>query len=115
MITIEYCREGDAISDFACNDWLENILNQEGDMHLQISTSPPCNALRLAIVQGRIPCEDVMFEFEGKELPPNKYGAIMHWPDGFTDLDCTYSEQILRGAIDMRQAERAERETRQSG
>lgn len=112
MITIEYCEEGRAVSDFAVESWLEDIMRFKErwpgqDWWSKVSSAIPVTAMRHAIVTGKITCEDVTFVFAGKSFQANKYGAIPDWPNGFCDRDASYSEQILRTAIDMRRAERA--------
>ena len=114
MITMEYCMEGEAISDFEVEAWVDAVIDQERKAHFKhykVTNSIPFSAIRLAIVQGRIPCENVTFFFDGKEIRPNKYGAVQDWPKGFCDKEVGYMEQTMRLAVNMRQAERAAKKT----
>lgn len=111
MMKFEYCKEGKAISDFDINDFLKYVtdcLNNHRitDMTFKISTSPPFEAIRLAIVEGKIDFNKIQFLFNGRIITINKYGAITDWPDGFCDLSCIMAENILRGAFKIRKAER---------
>lgn len=49
------------------------------------ASSVMIDAYRLAISEGRIPVEDIAFEFKGNRLRHDHLGQIEHWPDGFCD------------------------------
>jgi len=108
MITIEYCKEGLAISDFSYSDWVYNVkqtIKDGKDHKFEVSTSIPIAALRLEIALGNIDCESITFCFWGQYFQANKYGAITNWPRGFADVECAIAEDILRVAIKQRRLE----------
>lgn len=111
MLKFEYCKEGKAISDFDISDFIKYVMDCLNDpiikdMTFKISTTPPFEAIRLAIVEGKIDFNKIQFLFQGKIITINKYGAIMDWPNGFCDISGITSEKILRGAMNMRNFER---------
>jgi len=107
MITIEYCAEGEPVSDFEYRDWLEKIKNYP-DGHFQVSTTIPIQAVRLAVARGVLPHQGVCFLYESKIIRVNEYGAILDWPPGFADVDTYHAEEILRTAMARRRRERSQ-------
>ena len=106
MITIEYCAQGEAVSDFAVRDWLDLVLNSTSGSVFRISTEAPVHALQLAIVSGTIAANNVTFMYCGHAFQANEYGAIPERPLGFCDRSVAYSEDIVRAAMQKRRRER---------
>lgn len=106
MKTVVYCKEGVAVSDFDAEDWVELFKKAADGTVYKVSTSLPFDIIRREIVKGNIAFESVEFEFEGKKIPINKYGAIPNWPRGFCDKVNGVAEDIIREAVKMRKAER---------
>ena len=119
MITIEYSKEGRAISDFEYEQEVNYIkkrikndvspveyIADKTEEIIIISNSVLVHALRLAIVRGEIDPEQIQFKFKDKTFKANKYGVIMDWPEGFCDIYLYFSKNILRTAMDMRKKER---------
>lgn len=105
-IIIEYTEGGNAISDFYVDRWLEDVLSRDHSHGLiKVSNETPINAVRQAIVDGRISHEEVAFIYKDHILWVNEYGAISNWPDGFCDKNCRFSENILRKAMNKRKKE----------
>jgi len=107
MLTIEYCESGKSISDFDIESWVDYIVKvKDLNLRFKVSTSLPIDAIRLAIVQGRLDYRKVVFAFEDKTMQVNEFGALLNWSNGFCDKGVRYAEKILRHAVSMRKAER---------
>ena len=105
MITIEYCEDGEPISDFNYEDWITRIKNyflyaKEQDWYLKASTDIAIQALRLEIAKGNINCEDITFAFKDEKFKANKYGVFNKVPDGFCKAHFDLIWQIIRVGID---------------
>ena len=109
-ITIEYCPDGLAISDFAIKSWEQRMIQnyQLGqDALYKVSTILPMYAVRIAVVAGYIKVDDVIFIVDGKSTKINKYGANL---DGqIPDPANGYAFEILTLAMKKRKAEREHR------
>jgi len=98
MITIEYCKEGLAISDFEYQkyvDIIKDYIMHNNDFDLKVSTEVLVNAIRVEIYKGNIDCNDIGFMFEDKILYPDKDGRIQNWPNGFCDINLELIEKLL--------------------
>ena len=105
MVVIEYAERGQPVSDFNFGDWLCNVMQHIDSGHtFVVSTAMPIDAIRLAIVQGKIDCKDVTFSYMGLLFQANEYGAILDWPMGFADRNTAISTDILRAAMKKRRA-----------
>lgn len=109
MKTVVYCKEGIAIGDFSCEEWVSLFKSAPDGKTYKISTSLPFDLIRREIVYGNIDPDSVVFEFEGKTIKINKYGAILNWPRGFCDKVNDVAEEILRKVLKIRKAERGEK------
>jgi len=107
MITIEYCEDGQPISDFSCSDWLYNVKQVTADHIFRVSTSLPIGFIRLAIVRGELDYNNVTFLYCGHPFQANRFGAILDWPTGFCDRYIAVCEDILRAAMKKKREERA--------
>lgn len=109
MITIEYCENGTAVSDFNYSDWLYNVIkNAKADHTFLVSTSLPINLVRLAIIRDELDYRHVYFLYCGYSFQANEYGVISNWPHGFCDRDIAVSEDILRYATKKKKTKEAE-------
>ena len=95
MKTIEYCVDGEAISDFYIQDKVREIA-QGSKKNFKFSTENIFTAIRLAVVQGIINHDEIVFKFGNEKINVNKFGAIPNCPKGFCDLNVSLSEAILR-------------------
>jgi len=109
MKTVIYCKEGVAVSDFDAEDWVELFKRAKDGTISKVSTSLPFDIIRREIVRENISFESVEFEFEGKKIPINKYGAILNWPRGFCDKSGDVAVDVIREAMKIRKAERGEK------
>lgn len=98
MIKVIYSRRGAPISDFDVEDEIAGIVEKinEGDVQTYAySTENMIYALRLAIGEGKIDFEKIVFLHKGLELKPTRYGTILHHPRGFADFVEQMNEKIL--------------------
>ena len=92
MIRIEYCPDGEAVSDFELEEWFEEtkrLRERWGDDDLlrQVSTTLPITRVRVAINEGDLSHEHGRFVFRGEELAPTANGRLHRWPEGFCDAE----------------------------
>lgn len=110
-VVIKYSKDGKAIGDFEVESFVEDVIANIGKgKDYIVSSSIAINALRLAIVEGRINKDCVKFLFYGKcgleEVKVTKYGSIENCPRGFCDKDIDICESILINAIKMKKKEK---------
>lgn len=91
MITIEYCPlTGKAIPDGKVEiEYQDNIINNT-QKYLSYSTGNIFSRIRLGIVKEEITHNSIRFFFNNEYLYPNRYGALLNWPDGFCDTTIKY-------------------------
>jgi hypothetical protein len=112
MIIITYCKEGKPISDFECEDFLNEVkltiqyLAIQDSFFFDVSTSGPIYIVKKAIAENEIDYKKIQFVFNHQVLEPNYYGAIINHPKGFADFECQCSESILRAAMKKREKEK---------
>jgi hypothetical protein len=98
MITIEYCQEGKAISDFEIDQWINNLITQ-GIGEFKISNSLPAAAIRLAILENRLKHSDVVIKFMDKIFKFNEYAIISDWPYDLFNKETEFCCKILKAQI----------------
>lgn len=107
MLYLEYCPDGLPVNDFGLEaefSFLRTVNhNNRGDI-IKYSTGNIFNRVREGIVDGEISHENVVFLYQGQEIIPNEYGAIVHWPNGFCDIDIRMSEHLVLGAMRIRKS-----------
>lgn len=64
---------------------------------------------RLAVQNGDIQSDDIVFEYEGKEHFPNRFGTITPWPKGFCDFGVSRSAKLITNACQMRKEDAQQR------
>lgn len=57
---------------------------------------------RIAVQNGDIQSDDIVFEYEGKEHFPNRFGNIVPWPKGFCDYGADRCIKLITNASKMR-------------
>ena len=115
MITIEYCAEGEPVSDFNYTEWLHKIKNSIVygslyDITFKVSTSLPINVIRLAIVKGELNYKDITFKYKDKEFQTNQYGVIEKWPNGFCEVNRSIATDLIKTRITNVQKKQKDRE-----
>jgi hypothetical protein len=100
MVIIHYCPEGEAVSDFAVEEWFEEVKRLrkrwgDDDLYREVSTTLPVSRVRVAINEGDLSPEDVLFVFRGEELVPTANGRLHRWPEGFCDAEQKLLERLL--------------------
>jgi hypothetical protein len=102
MVKIEYCKEGESISDFDYDKWIEIVKSaiiKNQDITFKVSTSIPIHAIRLEIIKGNIECNDVVFVYKEEEYHSNEFGEIQNHPNGFAGLHWILCGQIVMAQI----------------
>lgn len=92
ILRIEYCPEGEAVSDFAVEEWFEGVRNG-GDF--KVSTTLPVSRVRVAVCEGDLPPEDVVFVYKELVQSPTRNGRLYHWPQGFCDAEAALLKRLL--------------------
>lgn len=109
MIHIQYCPEGESVSDFEYAIWFHRVARAylaREDAVFRVSTSLPIDYTRLRIAQGFFANpEDVTFHFLDMTFHANCYGAIPEWPSGFCDSGNHIAEAIIITAMSKRKRE----------
>ena len=95
MITIIYCAEGEAVSDFGVEEWWAKVQAYGGNVLLRVSTTPPIDRVRVAVCEGDLLPEDVEIEYKGRIQHPDSDGRLAWWPKGFCDIAMRLLERLL--------------------
>ena len=77
------------------NDLVRKYETSKEDYSVTVANEIIVMAVRLAVCQGRINHEDIVFVFMEQEVPMDKNARIENWPNGFCD---TY-DRILDGLL----------------
>jgi len=102
VITIEYCAEGEAVSDFAVEEWWEKVRTQAAmglSARSRVSTGLAIDRVRVGIVDGELPHQDVEFLFRGECLRLDADGFTDRWPNGFCDSYEKLARRLLEGHV----------------
>jgi hypothetical protein len=91
MLKFNYCRDGQAISDMACEKWVKCMYNNSNIINniytLDVSTQNVIYAARTLIKEGVLDFDKVEFLYEGESLgKADKYGKLSVTVDGFADI-----------------------------
>lgn len=90
MITIEYCEEGNPVSDFHCRLFVDNVKclieNGNQDYTIKTSTNLVLDFLRLAIIKEEINYKDVVVKFKGQIIEFDVDGLLKKYPEGLGDI-----------------------------
>lgn len=92
---IEYSPKGVAVSDFELESYVESLGIHA---HAVVSTENVIWKVKQLIANGQLNHEQVTFVFEGKEIHPNYYGAVLDWPEGFADTQNRIAEDTMLAA-----------------
>ncbi len=113
MVTVEYDPiEGYPLRDGDVETTAQWIIEDSifGTQHYAYGTENIFFALRCAISNGRLNCNDI--KYRELEFHANHYGAINPWPSGFCGLLADYATRIGVNANNQRNFERIEKENR---
>lgn len=108
MITMEYCAEGTAVSDWDV-EVVFGVLAAppRGDARIKYSTANIFHRVRQGIAEEEVDHRHVLFVFDGQSVVVNEYGMIHDWPRGFLSNGDVHSK-ILRAGVYKRKRRRAE-------
>ncbi len=109
-LVISYMEAGLTIADVKAVKWAEElaeIFNKGTVSALRVvSNAAMVDAVRLLIAKGVLNHEEVVFRYEGKNIKPNRYGMIVHWPDGFCDSHDNILGDLLTASVKTRKTRR---------
>ena len=106
MLTINYCKEGTAISDFVLEDWIQSLkpyaANQDQPNKVEsISSEIAILAIRVAVKKGELNYKNTILKFGESKIEVDKHGDIEYYPKGFyTALDNLLEQLIDWGKSD---------------
>lgn len=92
MLRIEYCAEGEVVSDFAIEEWFDKV---KGGGDFKVSVEMAVTRVRVAVNEGDLSHEDVVIVFRDMEQAPTINGRLHRWPDGFCDTFEKLLERLL--------------------
>ena len=102
-IHIRYSPDGIALADSKAETLVIDLIEfykMDGFSYAHVSTENVIQFMLTHIIEDDLG-EIVIFEYDGKFLEPNSYGALHDWPNGF----CDYSSKAMTERI-MKAAER---------
>lgn len=100
-ITIEFCSEGKAISDFETWMFTKNLSLDtmhdvsNSDRVIKVSTSIVIHSILFAVYKGRIPHEAIVFKYGEDILTIDKNSHISRRPRGFADMEMRFTQQMI--------------------
>lgn len=102
--------EGKTLPDGRIMEWAERLAERfnRGPLNCGefVSNAAMVDAIRLLIAKGVLDHEEVVFRYEGKDIRPNRYGMIVHWPKGFCDSRDNILEELLIASIKIQKEEK---------
>ena len=87
---VEYAKDGDVVSDFEVNQYVEHAITNNIE-RCTVSSSIVVDTFRLFYVQNKI--DNLVFEFNGEILSLDKGGRLDKWPEGFCAV---FEDQITQ-------------------
>lgn len=99
MIEITYDPKlGKSVPDGKVQSWVETFISDALTHNVKackVGSELMIHAIRLAIKQGKLDHNDVVFVFEGEEIKSDKDGRMFHWPLGFCDHYESFLSKLL--------------------
>jgi hypothetical protein len=103
MITIEYCKDGEKISDFEYEEWFEknkewfeeNMDPFNMDVEFKVSTSLIFYYIRVLVAEGKILHNKVQFKMDENIIKIDKAGHMHNNPHDFLSQPFDLSMRIL--------------------
>lgn len=102
MIKIEFCPQGEAVSDWELANWFERnsisyfASNADKAAYVQTSSTLAIKWVRLAILRREIPASGVTFVYMGEEQVPDDNAMVKFSNPNFANAD----EQLLEKLLD---------------
>ena len=107
-IHIKYSYDGSAVPDHRAENLVIDLIEyykMDGHSYFHVSTENVIQFMLTYIIKENLGMI-VVFEYDGKLLVPNEYGALHDWPKGFCDLMHGTMTERLRMAVTKRKAKR---------
>lgn len=100
MLKFIYSKRGRAISDFDLDDFIKDIIcDANKNKFYHCSTENLFNRVRLAIVEGHLNPENVLFVFNDEEITINSDGLCDKWSNGFLCESETTARNLLKARL----------------
>ena len=90
MITIEFDKNGEAMSDHGAESFVLEKIKQHNennceDMKVIVSNGLVIDTFRALAIEKKVDYKDIQFLFKGQYIQVDEYGALSVWPVGFCD------------------------------
>lgn len=93
MIAVTYKRVGGVVvADGEVGGYVRSLLSVNGNYNssfanidITVSSNLIVDRLRLAVKEGDLDHNDLVFKFEGREITVDNNGRLLSWPEGFCD------------------------------
>jgi hypothetical protein len=72
--------------------------------YFTIGSETIINEFRLRVAEGKLPHDELIFEFLGKPFQMNEYAVIKDWPEGFCDYCDKQTVGIVQASMQKRLA-----------
>lgn len=99
MLEIEYCEDGEAVSDFKAIEYVKDLYDFATKNNItvsaHVSSEIVIQAARVLIAEGRILHNQVVFIFKEEKITADKYGRMQRWPKGFCDISLDFCSFLL--------------------
>lgn len=104
MIIVEYNPTSDyVVPDAEVEKYVDDVLNYYKNtnptvfgLKITVGSEIIIQAFRVAIKEGRISHNDIVFEYNGERLPPDSYGRLCKWPKGFCSISLEFLSRLLK-------------------
>ena len=79
MLKVVYDKDGSAVGDFELESEVEEIIGEMIDVY-HTCTELMISYFRIAVKEGKISHNDIIFEIDGKEIRCDKFGNLERYP-----------------------------------
>jgi hypothetical protein len=102
MLVVNYDpHNGHAVPDAKIKEFVKVAIETHEDLGnnvVEVGSELIIGEFRVAIIDGLIPHDQIVFRFEGQVIVPNEYARLPAWPQGFCDYGDTQCRHVLVAA-----------------
>lgn len=101
ILCLNYSKEGIAIADSKCEEYLLDLYeiykDSDKEIELSFSTYNIITCLRALINDGKIPHTWVLISYENDDVKSlvDKHGSLQHYPEGFNDYSVNWLMRLI--------------------